>query len=123
MGLGQDRVTQERRRPESGGPVKVLFVEDDEAFGRAVTDGLVGEGFEVEWAKDGPSGLAAAERARFDVIVLDLLLPGLNGFRLCARLRAENDWTPVLVLTAKDGEWDETEAFDTGADDYLTKPF
>ena len=103
--------------------MKVLFVEDDEPFGRAVTEGLVDEGFDVEWAKDGPSGLAVAEQARFDVIILDLLLPGLNGFRICARLRAEGDWTPVLVLTAKEGQWDETEALDTGADDYLTKPF
>lgn len=103
--------------------MKVLLVEDDEPFGRAVREGLVGEGFDVQWADDGPRGIALAEQERFDVIILDLLLPGLNGFKICARLRDAGDWTPILVLTAKQGKWDETEALDTGADDFLTKPF
>jgi two-component system OmpR family response regulator len=103
--------------------VKVLLIEDEEPFGQALNQGLSEEGFEVEWATDGATGVSLAEAHRFDVIVLDLLLPRMNGFKVCERLRAAGDWTPILVLTAKQGEWDETEALETGADDYLTKPF
>ena len=72
------------------------------------------------------NGLEGLERARtgdYDAIVLDILLPGMNGFKVCATLRDEGNWTPILMLTAKDGEYDEAEALDTGADDFLSKPF
>jgi DNA-binding response OmpR family regulator len=103
--------------------VKVLVVEDDARIAAAVRRGLEAEGFRVSVAADGPEGAWMAAEGRFDVIVLDLMLPGRNGFQVCADLRAAGDWTPILVLTAKDGELDEAEALDTGADDYLSKPF
>ncbi len=89
----------------------------------ALQRGLRAEGFDVDVALDGTLGLAMALEGGYDVIVLDIMLPGLNGYRVCARLRAAGDLTPILMLTAKDGEYDEAEALDTGADDYLTKPF
>jgi len=104
-------------------PARVLVVEDDEPLALAVAGGLTAEGFSVEVTLDGAGGLALARERRFDLIVLDLLLPKVNGFRFCDLLRREGDWTPVLVLTAKQGELDETEALETGADDFLTKPF
>ena len=85
--------------------------------------GLEAEGFAVDVAFDGPEGLWRANECTFDVIVLDLMLPGMSGFEVCARLRDQGVWSPILVLTAKAGEWDEVEALDTGADDFLTKPF
>jgi DNA-binding response OmpR family regulator len=103
--------------------MKVLVVEDDVRIAAAVRRGLEAEGFTVSVATDGPEGLWMAAEGRFDVIVLDLMLPGRNGFQVCADLRAADDWTPILVLTAKDGELDEAEALDTGADDFLSKPF
>jgi DNA-binding response OmpR family regulator len=77
----------------------------------------------VDVALDGTDGLWMAREHPYDAIVLDLMLPGINGFRICATLRDEGNWTPILMLTAKDGEYDEAEALDTGADDYVTKPF
>lgn len=106
-----------------GAAMKVLLVEDDAKIARAVRRGLEAEGLTVEVATDGIDGLWMAGESTYDVIVLDLMLPGRNGFRVCADLRARDDWTPILVLTAKEGELDEAEALDTGADDYLTKPF
>ncbi len=103
--------------------MKVLLVEDDAKIARAVRRGLEAEGYTVEVADDGVDGLWMAGESSYDVIVLDLMLPGRNGFQICAELRAGGDWTPILVLTAKEGELDEAEALDTGADDYLTKPF
>jgi len=103
--------------------MKVLVIEDDARIAAAVRRGLEAEGMAVAVAIDGPEGIWMASEGRFDVIVLDLMLPGRNGFQVCADLRAAEDWTPILVLTAKDGELDEAEALDTGADDYLTKPF
>jgi DNA-binding response OmpR family regulator len=103
--------------------LRILLVEDEVPFGTALREGLVSAGFDVDWATDGLAALELADRDGFDVIVLDLLLPRLNGFKVCERLRESEDWTPILVLTAKQGEWDEAEALDTGADDYLTKPF
>jgi two-component system, OmpR family, response regulator len=103
--------------------VKILVIEDDPKISNAVRRGLVAEGFGVELAADGEEGLWLACQGRFDVIVLDILLPKMNGFRVCAEVRAAGVSTPILMLTAKDGELDETEALDTGADDYLTKPF
>jgi DNA-binding response OmpR family regulator len=85
--------------------------------------GLEAEGFAVDVALDGTDGLWMAREHPYDAIVLDIMLPGVNGFKVCATLREEGNWTPIVMLTAKDGEFDEAEALDTGADDYLTKPF
>ncbi len=103
--------------------MKVLMVEDDRKIASAVRRGLQAEGFTVEIASDGLEGRWRAIEGGYDLVILDLMLPGRNGFQVCADLRAAGVWIPILVLTAKDGEWDEAEALDTGADDYLTKPF
>jgi DNA-binding response OmpR family regulator len=103
--------------------MKLLLVEDDAKVATAVTRGLRAEGFAVETASDGVDGLWMATQGAYDLIVLDIMLPGRNGYRVCADLRAAGDWTPILMLTAKDGDLDEAEALDAGADDYLTKPF
>jgi two-component system, OmpR family, response regulator len=103
--------------------VKVLVVEDDVKIAETIQRGLHAEGFSVEWSADGLDGLWRATEGQFDVIVLDILLPGLNGFQVCRRLRDAGNWTPLLMLTAKSGQLDEAEGLDTGADDYLTKPF
>jgi len=103
--------------------VKVLVIEDEVALADAVARGLGAEGFEVTVANDGLEGLELARGAKFDLIVLDIMLPGMNGYRVCRTLREEEIWTPILMLTAKDGEYDEAEALDTGADDFLSKPF
>lgn len=103
--------------------MKVLLVEDDVKIAMAVQRGLTAEGFTVEVAFDGDDGLWRATEGSYDLVILDLMLPRRNGFQVCAALRAAENWTPILVLTAKDGELDEAEALDTGADDYLTKPF
>ena len=88
-----------------------------------VRRGLVAEGFVVDVEHDGLDGLAAATAGDFDVVVLDIMLPGLSGYQVVRELRARQVWTPVLMLSAKDGEYDLADAFDLGADDYLTKPF
>jgi two-component system, OmpR family, response regulator len=106
-----------------GPPVKLLLVEDDTKIAAAIVRGLRAEGFAVEVASNGVDGLWMATEGHFDVIVLDIMLPGRNGFEVCADLRRAGDWTPILMLTAKSGDLDEAEALDTGADDYLTKPF
>lgn len=98
-------------------------MEDDEQLARSIKRGLEAEGFTAELAHDGTDGLWRAREGDYDAIVLDIMLPGLNGYRVCAELRAAGNWTPILMLTAKDGELDEAEALDTGADDYLSKPF
>ena len=103
--------------------VKILLVEDDKKIATIVKRGLEAEGFTVEVAFDGIDGLWLATEGSFDLIVLDIMLPGRNGYQICADLRDAGDWTPILMLTAKDGDLDEAEALDTGADDYLTKPF
>jgi DNA-binding response OmpR family regulator len=103
--------------------VKLLLVEDDAKIATVVKRGLEAEGYAVEVSLDGAEGLWMATEGSYDLIVLDLMLPGRNGFQICADLRAAGDWTPILVLTAKNGDLDEAEALDTGADDYLTKPF
>jgi two-component system OmpR family response regulator len=103
--------------------VKVLLVDDDRRLAASLARGLSAEGFTVETEFDGPAGLWRATEGSFDVIVLDIMLPGRNGFLVCRDLREAGDWTPILMLTAKDGELDESEALDTGADDYLVKPF
>jgi DNA-binding response OmpR family regulator len=99
------------------------MVEDDAKLAAAVARGLEAESFAVEVAGDGDTGLWMAAESTYDAIVLDLMLPRRNGYQVCAALRARGDWTPVLVLTAKDGDLDEAEALDTGADDFLSKPF
>jgi len=103
--------------------VRVLLVEDEKPLADLVRRGLGSEGHTVEVAHDGDSGLQAALSGRHDVVVLDIMLPGLSGYRVLQHLRGAGVWTPVLMLTAKDGEYDEADAFDLGADDYLTKPF
>lgn len=103
--------------------MKVLVVEDDMKIAATVKRGLDAEGFSVEVSLDGADGLWRAIEYHYDLLILDLMLPGHNGFEICRVLRERGDWTPILVLTAKDGEFDETRSLDTGADDYLTKPF
>jgi DNA-binding response OmpR family regulator len=103
--------------------VKLLLVEDDTKLAAAVRRGLEAEGFTVEVATDGDDGLWRATEGTYDLVLLDIMLPGRNGYRICADLRAAGDWTPILMLTAKDGDLDEAEALDTGADDYISKPF
>jgi DNA-binding response OmpR family regulator len=104
-------------------PVKLLVVEDDPKIAAAVRRGLEAEGFTVEVAADGDDGWWMATEGTYDLIVLDIMLPGRNGYVLCRDLRTAGNWTPVLMLTAKDGHLDEAEGLDLGADDYLTKPF
>lgn len=99
------------------------MVEDEAALAATVRRGLSNEGFVVDLTHDGVSGLSAATENHYDVILLDLMLPLKNGYDVLRELRARSIWTPVLMLTAKDGEYDQTDAFDLGADDYLTKPF
>jgi two-component system OmpR family response regulator len=103
--------------------MRVLVVEDEENLAAAVAQGLRAEGYDAEVAHDGAEGLWRAREGQFDAIVLDIMLPRLNGYLVCKTLREEEIWTPILMLTAKDGEYDEAEGLDTGADDYLTKPF
>lgn len=103
--------------------MRVLVVEDERRLAAALKGGLEGEGFAVDVALDGTEGQWLATEQSYDVIVLDIMLPGINGFQLCATLRERGIWTPILMLTAKDGEYDEAEALDTGADDFLSKPF
>ena len=103
--------------------VRVLVVDDEVRLADAVARGLAAEGFDVDVAHDGLDGLWRAREQDYAAIVLDLLLPGMNGYAVCRTLRDEGVWTPILMLTAKSGEYDEAEALDTGADDFLSKPF
>jgi two-component system OmpR family response regulator len=103
--------------------MKVLLVDDDQKVTAAVKRGLEAEAFTVDVESNGIDGLWRATEFSYDVIVLDIMLPGRNGFLVCADLRSAGNWTPILMLTAKDGDLDEAEALDTGADDYLSKPF
>lgn len=102
--------------------MKVLIVEDESRFAATLTLGLQAEGFVVVHADNGVDGLWEATENSFDVIVLDIMLPGLSGYEVLRTLRAREVWTPVLMLTAKDGDYDQADAFDLGADDYLCKP-
>ena len=101
----------------------MLVVEDEARLAAAVAAGLEAEGFNVDVVHDGLDGLNRARAHPYDAIVLDILLPGMNGYKVCRTLREDEIWTPILMLTAKDGEYDEAEALDTGADDFLSKPF
>jgi DNA-binding response OmpR family regulator len=103
--------------------VRILFIEDEDHLREALCRGFREDNHDVVAAATGSEGLRLATEQSFDVIVCDILLPHINGFQICRRLREQAVWTPVLMLTAKDGEWDEAEALDAGADDYLKKPF
>lgn len=103
--------------------MRVLVVEDERSLAEGLRRGLEAEGFATDVAHDGIDGLHMARERAYDAIVLDIMLPGMNGYRVCGALREADVWTPILMLTAKDGEYDEAEALDTGADDYVTKPF
>ncbi|WP_433267914.1 response regulator transcription factor [Actinosynnema sp. CS-041913] len=103
--------------------MRLLVVEDEKRLAESLRAGLAAEGYAVDLAHNGPDGLWLASEHQYAAIVLDILLPGLNGYRVCARLRAQGNDTPILMLTAKDGELDEADALDTGADDFLSKPF
>jgi two-component system OmpR family response regulator len=103
--------------------MRVLVVEDEARLADGLRRGLEADGFAVDVAGTGTDGLWMARENDYSIILLDIMLPGISGYRVCETLRAEGNWTPVLMLTAKDGEWDQVEALDTGADDYLSKPF
>ncbi|MBF6225490.1 response regulator [Nocardia abscessus] len=103
--------------------MRLLIVEDEKRLALTLAKGLSAEGFAVDVVHDGAEGLHLATTTDYDLIILDIMLPGMNGYRVCAALRAAGHETPVLMLTAKDGEYDEAEGLDTGADDYLSKPF
>ena len=103
--------------------MRALVVDDEPALLESVRRGLVDGGWSVDTATDGEDGLWKAEEGGYDVVVLDIMMPGLNGYEVVRELRRRKVWTPVLMLTAKDGEYDQADAFDLGADDYLTKPF
>ena len=103
--------------------MRILVIEDDRHLAASVRRGLQADGFAVDVALDGHDGLWQARECAYDAIVCDILLPGISGFRVCDELRKAGNWTPLLMLTAKSGELDEAEALDTGADDFLSKPF
>jgi two-component system OmpR family response regulator len=103
--------------------VRLLIVEDEIRLASALQRGLANEGFTVDLAHTGADGLHAAQETSYDLVILDIMLPGLSGYRIVEALRGAENWVPILMLTAKDGEYDEADALDLGADDYLTKPF
>ncbi|MGA5202085.1 response regulator transcription factor [Streptomyces variegatus] len=103
--------------------MRLLIVEDEKRLALSLARGLTAEGYAVDVVHDGREGLHQASEGTYDLVILDIMLPGLNGYRVCAALRAAGHDVPILMLTAKDGEYDEAEGLDTGADDYLTKPF
>ncbi|MEV0587144.1 response regulator transcription factor [Nonomuraea sp. NPDC050310] len=103
--------------------MRVLVVEDERRMAAALQRGLQAEGFAVDLAHDGEEGLHLARVGEYDVVVLDIMLPRLSGYNVCKQLRAEENWVPILMLSAKDGEYDMADGLDLGADDYLTKPF
>jgi len=103
--------------------MRILLVEDDSSVSGFIVKGLREEQYAVDLATDGEMGLAMAETTPYDVIILDIMLPKLNGFDICRRLRAQRQTTPILLLTARDAVADRVTGLDTGADDYLTKPF
>lgn len=103
--------------------MRVLVVEDEKRLAAGLRKGLEADGFAVDIALNGTDGLWLAQQEPYDAIVLDLMLPEVSGYEICERLREARNWTPILMLTARDGASDEVRALDTGADDYLTKPF
>ncbi|MGX1673886.1 response regulator transcription factor [Streptomyces sp. NPDC055400] len=116
-------VSHHPARGVSRRPPRFLIVEDERRLALSLARGLTAEGFAVDVVHDGLEGLHRAGEGAYDLVVLDIMLPGMNGYRVCAALRAAGHDVPILMLTAKDGEYDEAEGLDTGADDYLTKPF
>jgi DNA-binding response OmpR family regulator len=103
--------------------MRLLIVEDEKRLALSLAKGLTAEGYAVDVVHDGREGLFRASEGSYDLVILDIMLPGMNGYRVCAALRGAGHDVPILMLTAKDGEYDEAEGLDTGADDYLTKPF
>jgi DNA-binding response OmpR family regulator len=103
--------------------MRLLLVEDETRLARALSRGLTADGFAVEVAADGADGLELARHEDFDAVLLDVMLPRMSGYDVVRTLRAEQNWVPVLMLSAKDGEHDQADGLDYGADDYLTKPF
>ena len=103
--------------------MRVLVVEDDPMIAQALLDGLRGEGYVVDHSARGDDALWAITEHGYDAVILDVMLPGMNGFAVCRTARERGITTPILMLTAKDGEYDQAEGLDTGADDYVTKPF
>jgi DNA-binding response OmpR family regulator len=103
--------------------VRLLVVEDEARLAAALQRGLQAEGFAVDVTGDGQDGLELARHGDYDAMILDVMLPRLSGYRVVRQLRAEEHWLPVLMLSAKDGEYDQADGLDCGADDYLTKPF
>ena len=120
---GSERGTVDEPADRDTDAVRVLLVDDEERMVTALRRGLAAEGFVTESAGDGVTGLALAREGDFDAVVLDVMLPGISGYEVVRRLRADDNWVPVLMLSAKDGEYDQADALDDGADDYLTKPF
>jgi DNA-binding response OmpR family regulator len=103
--------------------MRLLVVEDEPRLARALQRGLTADGFTVDVARDGVTGLARAREGQYDAVLLDVMLPGLSGYEVVKRLRAADVWTPVMMVSAKDGPYDQADGLDYGADDYLTKPF
>jgi len=103
--------------------MRLLVVEDEARLARALQRGLTADGFTVDLAGDGTTGLARARDGQYDAVLLDVMLPGLSGYEVVKRLRAEDNWVPVMMVSAKDGPYDQADGLDYGADDYLTKPF
>lgn len=109
-------------RRYAAGVISILLIEDESAIGEGLTTSLEAEGFRVVWVRDGDRALEAWRRERPDLVLLDLMLPGLSGTEICRQLRAESD-VPIVMLTAKDAEIDRVVGLELGADDYVTKPF
>lgn len=103
--------------------MRILVVDDEVRLAESIARGLAAEGFDTDVVHDGVDALWQAREVDYAAIVLDIMLPGKNGYEVCRELRSEGIATPILMLTAKDGEYDEAEGLDTGADDYLRKPF
>jgi two-component system, OmpR family, response regulator len=103
--------------------MRVLIVEDDLGIGELLSDELTHEGYAVDWAQDGNEALSLAENFPYDVLVLDIMLPGIDGFSVATTLRARKQNVPILMLTARDGIDDRVKGLELGADDYLVKPF
>ncbi|MGH2610778.1 MAG: winged helix-turn-helix domain-containing protein [Tepidiformaceae bacterium] len=102
---------------------RILLIEDEKSLAGAVRRGLIAEGFAVDLAFDGVEGQWMAEQNPYDAVILDIMLPERDGYEVCGNLRAAGQWMPILMLTARDGARDEIRSLDTGADDYLAKPF
>ena len=103
--------------------MRLLVVEDEARLARALQRGLTADGFTVDVARDGVTGLGRAREGQYDAVLLDVMLPGLSGYEVVRQLRAEDNWVPVMMVSAKDGPHDQADGLDFGADDYLTKPF